>query len=70
MRAAAPYLSAVWRLVGGCVVGAGGGYAVDGRLGSKPWGLVVGTLVGLAVGFTGLMRGLAEADRQKKARGR
>ncbi len=70
MRAAAPYVAAVWRLVGGCVVGAGGGWAVDKWLGSGPWGLVVGTLAGLAAGFVGLMKGLSEAERQKKARGR
>ena len=70
MRAAQPYLAAAWRLVGGCVVGAAGGWAVDRWLGSSPWGVVVGTLGGLAAGFTGLMKGLAEADRQKKARGR
>lgn len=67
-RAAAPYLAAAWRLVGGCVVGAAGGWAADRWLGSTPWGLVVGTLTGIGAGFAGLMAGLAEAERKKKAK--
>lgn len=67
-RAAAPYMAAVWRLVGGCGVGAAGGWAADTWLHTSPWGVVVGTLVGIGAGFAGLMAGLAEAERKKKAK--
>ncbi len=36
------------------LVGTFGGSAVDSRLGSSPWGLLVGILVGLVLGGLGL----------------
>ena len=57
-RAAAPYLSAVWRLVGAILVGGGAGWLVDGKLHSSPWGLIVGLFVGLGAGFYLLIQGL------------
>ena len=57
-RAAAPYLSAVWRLIGGVLVGGGAGWFVDGKFHSAPWGLLVGLFVGMGVGFYGLIQGL------------
>ena len=57
-RAAAPYLNAVWRVVGGVLVGGGAGWLVDGKLHSSPWGLIVGLFVGMGAGFYGLIQGL------------
>ena len=57
-RAAAPYLNAVWRVVGGVLVGGGAGWFVDGKLHSSPWGLIVGLFVGMGAGFYGLIQGL------------
>jgi len=57
-RAAAPYLSAFWRLVGGMLVGGGAGWFIDGKLHSSPWGLIVGLFVGMGAGFYGLIQGL------------
>jgi ATP synthase protein I len=51
MRAAIPYVSAVWKMVGGGVVGVLGGLLLDGWLGTKPWMLVGLSVVGIAVGF-------------------
>jgi len=57
-RAAAPYLGAVWRLVGGVLVGGGAGWFADGKLHTSPWGLIVGLFVGMGAGFYGLIQGL------------
>ncbi|HVG60282.1 MAG TPA: AtpZ/AtpI family protein, partial [Hyalangium sp.] len=40
MRAAMPYIAAVWKMVGGGVVGVILGLLLDGWLGTKPWMLV------------------------------
>ena len=57
-RAAAPYLGAVWRLVGAMIVGGAAGWFVDGKLHSSPWGLIVGLFVGLGSGFYMLIQAL------------
>ena len=43
---------------------AGGGYWVDSRLGTSPWGLVVGTVIG----FTSFVLRLLRLGRQLEAR--
>jgi ATP synthase protein I len=58
MRAAEPYISAVWKLVGGAVVGVLGGYWLDGWLGTRPWMMVALSLVGIAVGFYAFLRAM------------
>jgi ATP synthase protein I len=57
-RSAAPYISAVWRVVGGVLVGGGAGWFADGKLHSSPWGLIVGLFLGMGAGFYGLIQGL------------
>ena len=57
-RAAAPWLSAMWRLIGGMLVGGGAGWFVDGKLHSSPWGLIVGLFIGMGAGFYALIQGL------------
>jgi len=57
-RKAAPYLDAVWRMVGALLVGVGLGWFLDRRLGSGPWGLVGGLGLGMLVGFWSLYRSL------------
>jgi ATP synthase protein I len=57
-RAALPYLNAVWRVVGGILVGGGVGWFLDGKLHSSPWALIVGLFLGMGVGFYGMIRGL------------
>jgi ATP synthase protein I len=41
---------------GGVLVGAVGGWGIDHWLGTEPWGLVVGTLVGFAIGMLALVK--------------
>ena len=56
MRAAQPWISAVWKFVGGCVVGVVGGLLVDRYLGWKPWGLISLSVLGISVGFYAFIR--------------
>lgn len=65
MRAAEPYISAVWKLVGGAVVGVLGGYWLDKWLGTTPWLLVGLSLVGISVGFYGFLRAMARLGKRK-----
>lgn len=55
-RAAEPWLSAVWQFTGSTGFGVLAGYGVDRWLGFEPWGLVVGGVVGSAVGFYAFIR--------------
>ena len=57
-RAAAPYISAVWRVIGGVLVGGGAGWFIDGKLHSSPWGLIIGLFLGLGAGFYAMVQGL------------
>ena len=63
-RAAAPYISAVWRLIGGVLVGGGAGWFIDGKLHISPWGLIVGLFFGMGAGFYGLIRGLSAMKKR------
>ena len=65
MQAAMPYISAVWKMVGGAVVGVLGGYLLDRWLETTPWGLVGLSVVGICVGFYGFIH---EMNRLGKKR--
>lgn len=66
MRAAEPYIAAVWKLVGGAVVGVLGGYFLDKGLGSSPWGLLGLSLVGISVGFYGFLHEMNRLGKRKR----
>jgi F0F1-type ATP synthase assembly protein I len=55
-REAAQWSSAVWQLTGSVMLGTGAGYWADSSLGTKPWGLLAGGLIGCAVGFYAFIR--------------
>ena len=63
-RAAAPYISAVWRVVGGVLVGGGAGWFIDGKLHISPWGLIIGLFVGMGVGFYAMIQGLSTMKKR------
>ena len=65
MRSVEPFVSMAWRLVGGCVVGVLGGLAVDRWLGTGPWGLIVLSLVGIVMGFWGLVATMNSLNKKK-----
>jgi len=66
MRAAEPYISAVWKLVGGAVVGVLGGYFLDKRLGTGPWLLLGLSLVGISVGFYGFLHEMSRLGKGRR----
>lgn len=66
MRAAEPYISAVWKLVGGAMVGVLGGYFLDKKLGTSPWLLLGLSLVGISVGFYGFLHEMARLGKRKR----
>jgi ATP synthase protein I len=64
MRAAQPYLSMVWKLVGGAVAGVLIGLGLDKWLGTGPWMLVGWSMAGIVVGFYGLVREALRMNRR------
>jgi F0F1-type ATP synthase assembly protein I len=48
-------------------LGSFGGHWLDGKLGSEPWFLLVGLVLGLIAGFRGVLRAVARAERADKA---
>ncbi len=65
MQAAMPYISAVWKMVGGAVVGVLGGLLMDRWLGTKPWGLVGLSVLGICVGFYGFLHEMTRLGKKK-----
>ena len=65
MRAAQPYIGAVWKLVGGAVVGVLGGYFLDKALGTGPWLLLGLSLAGIGVGFYGFLHEVTRLGKKK-----
>ena len=64
LRAAEPYISAVWKLVGGAAVGVLGGYFLDRWLRTTPWLLVVLSTIGIAAGFYGFLHDLLRTNKR------
>lgn len=46
------------------------GYWLDGRLGTEPWLLVLGGLLGMALGFYGLFKRVLGTGRDRDGSGR
>jgi len=65
IRAAQPYIDAVWKLIGGAVVGVLGGYFLDKWLGTGPWLLLGLSLLGIGVGFYGFLHAMAQLSRKQ-----
>jgi len=65
MQAAMPYISAVWKMVGGTMVGVIGGLLLDRWLGTKPWMLVGLSVVGTVVGFYGFLHEMTRLGKKK-----
>ena len=51
-------------LVIATVIGLVGGYYADRLLGTSPWLLLVGLVLGIAAGFVNLFRSVNRADRE------
>ena len=64
-RAAAPWLAIVWQFTGSVLVGVGMGYGLDWWVGTKPWGLLAGGLLGSGVGFYAFVRSATKLMEKK-----
>ena len=64
-RAASPWLAAVWQFTGSALVGVAMGYGLDRWVGTKPFGLIVGGLVGSGVGFYAFIRATTKLMEKK-----
>jgi ATP synthase protein I len=64
LRAAEPYLAAVWRLVGAAIFGVVGGYFLDKWFRTAPWILVGLSTVSIAVGFYAFIRAMLELGKR------
>jgi ATP synthase protein I len=62
-RAAAPWLNASAKLTTAPALGVAVGWFVDSKAGSAPWGLLIGALIGMTVGFIGF---IADVMRMSK----
>ena len=51
IRRAGPAATASYSLIGAILLLGGGGHLVDRWLGSAPWGMLAGLMLGLIVGF-------------------
>jgi len=51
LREAAPYLGIGTSFAASVLLGVGGGYWLDKKLGTSPWFLLVGSALGLFAGF-------------------
>ena len=65
-RKAGPYLDASWQLAGSVGLWTAVGWFLDGRLGTKPWLLVAGSVLGMALGFYLFFRALLALGKRGK----
>lgn len=56
MRQAQPFIDASWQFVASVGLMCWLGYWADGKLGTKPWLLVTGSLLGFAAGMYALVK--------------
>ena len=66
MQKAMPWFGAVWKFVGGAVVGVLAGLALDNWLGWTPWGLVAMATLGIGVGFYGFIHDVMKLQKGKE----
>ena len=63
MAGLGPYLQIGWIFVFAQLIGMGIGWWLDTKLGTRPWLLVVGLLLGMAAGFVNLVQ-VTKQDRK------
>jgi ATP synthase protein I len=65
-RKAGPYIDASWQLAGAVGAGALAGWWLDKKLGTGPWLLVSGALLGIGLGFYLFFKILMNIDKARK----
>jgi ATP synthase protein I len=66
MQKAMPWFGAVWKFLGGTMVGVLGGYWLDRWLGWTPWGMVALATLGMGVGFYGFIHDVMKLQKGKE----
>ena len=64
-RKAQPYIDASWQLVGSVGLGTLAGWWLDKKLGTGPWLLVGGALLGIGIGFYAFFKALTVLGKKK-----
>lgn len=65
-RAAAPWLNASAKLTTAPALGVAVGWFIDSRAGSAPWGLLIGALLGMTVGFVAFIAAVLKASKKEE----
>jgi F0F1-type ATP synthase assembly protein I len=67
---AGPWLSAVWSLIGGPLLGGLVGYGIDKWMVNKgPWAFLTGLMLGIVVGFVGFLVRVTRLSKKDKGPG-
>jgi ATP synthase protein I len=65
-RKAGPYIDASWQLAGAVGLGTLAGWWLDKKLGTSPWLLVAGALLGIGLGFYLFFKILTHLNQGRK----
>lgn len=68
MREAEPYLQATWSFAAAVALGVLAGYFADGRLGTTPWLLLAGSVLGMTVGVYAFVKAILAVERKRKSK--
>jgi ATP synthase protein I len=64
-RSAGPWLNASAKLTSAPAVGVAVGWWIDSTKGSAPWGVLIGALVGMTLGFVGFITDVLRMSKKK-----
>ncbi len=70
MREAAPLLGLGLTLAVTVLAGLGAGYWLDGRLGTRPWFLLLGASLGVVAAMVHFVRSVAGSSKRQQTGGR
>lgn len=68
MRDAEPYLQATWSFAAAVALGVLAGYFADGKLGTTPWLLLAGSVLGMTIGVYAFVKALLDVERKRKSK--
>ncbi len=69
-RKAAPILDASWQMAGAAALGSLGGWWLDKKLGTSPWLLVSGAMLGIGAGLYAFLKAALAASKPGRPQGK